>query len=184
MAALLNQLRLDHINYARLLNLLEVDIFALESGGQADYLRMKDIMKYMINYPDAFHHPCEEILFDKLHDLDKDDAAIINKLNAEHATLADLGQKVADLLDKAIAGQIMSKEEIVKAASEYKDILRAHLVTEERKIFPLIESSLSPADWEEAAARTGNLSDPIFSGPVAEEYRRLFESISRKEKAS
>ena len=183
MAALLNQLRLDHINYARLLNLLEVDILALESGEQADYLRMKDIMKYMINYPDAFHHPCEEILFDKLYDLGREDAATVKQLGSEHAILAELGQKVADLLDKATAGHIVSKEEIVKAASEYKDLLRTHLVTEERKIFPLIESSLSPADWDEADARIGNLSDPIFSGPVADEYRRLFESISRREMA-
>jgi hemerythrin-like domain-containing protein len=183
MEGLLNQLRLDHINFIRLLNLLEVDILALESGGQADYLRMKDIMKYMINYPDAFHHPCEEILFEKLHDLDREDAATVDKLHSEHAILADLGQKAAELLDKTIAGQIVSKEDIVKAASEYKDLLRIHLVTEERKIFPLIESSLEPADWDDAVARTGNLSDPIFSGPVADEYRQLFESISRKEKA-
>lgn len=183
MPEMLNQLRLDHINYVRLLNLLEVDILALESGEQADYLRMKDIMKYMINYPDAFHHPCEEILFDKLHHLGKDDAATVQQLRAEHATLGALGQKLSELLDIAVAGQIVSKEELIKSATEYKDLLRRHLATEERKIFPLIESSLSAADWEEARADSSDVSDPIFSGPVGEEYRRLFDSIASRERA-
>jgi len=183
MAVLLNQLRLEHINYSRLLNLLEVDIMALQSGGKADYLRMQDIMKYMINYPDVFHHRCEEILFDKLHGLGKKEEATVNKLRSEHRHLTELGQTLADLLTHAAGGHIVSRDEILEAAEEYWSIMRKHLITEEREIYPLIEASLTEADWDEAVAQIGDISDPVFGGPVADEYRRLFDSITRQKAA-
>jgi hemerythrin-like domain-containing protein len=182
MAGLLNQLRMDHINYSRLLNLLEIDITAVEAGEKADYLRMKDIMKYMINYPDAFHHPLEEILFDKLDDLDRDEVETLKQLRKEHARLGELGKKLEDLLQKATAGSIVSRDEILKAAVEYRETMRRHLLTEERWIFPLIEATLKPADWDDALEKTGDVRDPIFGDAVAEEYRHLFEDITRKER--
>lgn len=181
MAALLNQLRLDHINYARLLNLLEIDILAIEAGEKADYLRMQDIMKYMINYPDAFHHPCEEVLFDKLRGLGRDEATTLKRLRDEHEHLGELGQTLVDLLSKATGGEIVSRSDIVTAAATYRELMRTHLATEERMIFPLIEASLTPADWDEAVAQTEAMHDPVFGGAVADEYRRLFKSITRHE---
>ncbi|MEJ2760511.1 MAG: hemerythrin domain-containing protein [Gammaproteobacteria bacterium] len=183
MAVLLNQLRLDHINLSRLLNLLEIDITALQSGEKADYLRMQDIMKYMIDYPDVFHHPCEEILFDKLHGLGRKEAATVAQLRSEHLYLAELGQKLADLLKHATGGHIVSRDEVLNAAEEYREIMRNHLTTEEREIYPLIEANLTKADWDDAVAKTGELSDPIFGGPVADEYSRLFDSITRQKAA-
>lgn len=183
MAVLLNQLRLDHINLSRLLNLLEVDITALQSGEKADYLRMQDIMKYMIDYPDVFHHRCEEVLFDKLHNLGRKESAAIAQLRSEHLYLVELGQKLADLLKHATGGHIVSREDILNAAEEYWKIMRNHVITEEREIYPLIEANLSKKDWDDAVAKIGEFIDPIFGGPVDDEYRQLFDSITRQKAA-
>lgn len=182
MAGLLNQLRLDHINYSRLLNLLEIDITAIEAGDKVDYLRMQDIMKYMINYPDTFHHPLEEILFDKLDDLDRDEMTTVEQLREEHKRVGALGQKLENLLHDATAGGVVSRDEIMKAAIEYRELMRRHLATEEREIYPLIEASLKPADWDDAVEKTGEAHDPVFGDAVADEYRRLFDDITRWER--
>ncbi len=57
MAHIIQQLQKDHLNVARLLDLLETQIGALHDGETPDYLLMLDVMCYMRHYPDLFHHP-------------------------------------------------------------------------------------------------------------------------------
>ena len=56
----------DHANVARLLELLESEILAIEVGKTPDYPLLQDIMRYMTQYPDRFHHPKEDLIFVQL----------------------------------------------------------------------------------------------------------------------
>ena len=47
----------DHVNFARLLDLLERQLAAFHAGEQPDYALMLDIVHYLRHYPDRFHHP-------------------------------------------------------------------------------------------------------------------------------
>ena len=42
----------DHANIAKLLELLESEILAIEVGKTPDYPLLQDIMRYMTHYPD------------------------------------------------------------------------------------------------------------------------------------
>lgn len=178
MPALFEQLHQDHINYSRLLNLLELHLQKLEAGEKPDYLILQDILKYMINYPDMLHHPTEELLFEEVQEPDKKDSATIETLCEEHALLNDLAQRLENQLHNASSGHVVSKDEILKLGRQYIEILRQHIIREEREIFPLLEASLSEESWQKVARQLGEVVDPVFNQPVAEEYRRLFESIT------
>ena len=47
----------DHVNFGRLLNLLESELQLAHDRGTADYDLMLDIMHYMLHYSDTLHHP-------------------------------------------------------------------------------------------------------------------------------
>lgn len=178
MPALLDQLHQDHTNYARLLNLLEIHLEKMEAGDKPDYLIMRDILKYMINYPDVLHHPMEERLFAELPQPEPGDAETINRLCHEHRLVADLAQQLEDQLLKAGSGQVVEREKILGIGREYINTMRNHLSSEERDIFPLLEANLPPESWERVAQESETASDPVFDSAVADEYQRLFESIT------
>lgn len=181
MPGLFGQLHQDHINYSRLLNLLEINLQTLASGGKADNLVMRDILKYMVNYPDIHHHPTEEFLFEELGELDNKDSANIEKLCEEHQLLVDIARDLEDLLHKAISGQVVSRDDILELGYRYIEVMRNHIMLEEREVFPLLEASLSTANWEKVARKIGNVTDPVFDEAVSDEYRRLFESITEQQ---
>lgn len=172
------QLHLDHINYSRLLNLLELHLDRHETDDNPDYLLMQDIMKYMINYPDIFHHPAEEHLFAMLGEVDKKDAATIEKLCEEHSTLANLARELRDLLKNASTGHIVEKDRILDTGKRYVDTYREHINLEEREIFPLLKAVVSHEAMDKSRQLTGVTSDPLFNDPVSDEYNRLFRSIT------
>ena len=47
----------DHVNFGRLLNLLEKQLALFDTGASPDYDLMLDILYYMTHYADVVHHP-------------------------------------------------------------------------------------------------------------------------------
>ena len=63
MKTLIESLHEDHRNLGKLLMLLETDWLALQSDSDPNYSLMVDIIEYVYSYPDVFHHPREDLLY-------------------------------------------------------------------------------------------------------------------------
>ena len=177
MAEILEQLHTDHRNYSRLLNLLQAEVDRIADGDDPDFLLMRDIMKYMVNYPDILHHPAEELLFEELGEVSGEEAETIERLSREHSLLAELAQELQELLENAISGHIVSKDRIRKLAGDYLEVMKDHMMREERSVFPLFESRLRQENLERAREKLRQSRDPVFSKPESDEYRNLYKSI-------
>ena len=173
----LDQLHRDHINQSRLLNLLEHELQKMEEGENPSYLNMYDIMNYMINYPDVFHHPHEEVLFKKLKEVDRVAAKTIDRLYEEHKKLHELGSELERTLHMAISGNIVSKEKLAGEIKEYLETIREHMNIEESQVFPLLREEMTQDDWERLQPSLAQVQDPLFGGVIADEFSRLYESI-------
>lgn len=184
MTEIFEQLHQDHINYTRLLNLLEIQLDRHETDNRPDYLLMQDILKYMVNYPDIFHHPAEELLFDEIKEADDTDAATIEKLRGEHTTLSELAGELGDQLKNAGSGHIVERDRILRLGRQYVGTYREHIKLEESGIFPLLKSAVDHKAMGRVRERIGEVSDPLFTGPVSDEYNRLFRSITEENAAS
>ena len=66
MPQVIEALERDHANIEKVLVLLESEILAIEVGKTPDYPLLQDIMCYMTQYPDRFHHPKEDLVFAQL----------------------------------------------------------------------------------------------------------------------
>lgn len=179
MHPMLERLQQDHVNYSRLMNLLDRQVKHLEHGERTDMLVMRDIMRYMMNYPDVFHHPYEELLFRQMQNKNLPDEAAetIQSLHREHVQLAELSEELDESLEAAVSGSIVSREKLINDANAYLNLMREHVRTEERVVFPLIDQTLSTAEWVLLESRGGKVEDPLFGPVIAEEYRRLYDGV-------
>ena len=53
----------EHLNFARLLRLLEEQVVCFAQGGEPDYQLMLDIVYYLQHFPDLHHHRYENEVF-------------------------------------------------------------------------------------------------------------------------
>jgi len=93
MHGILQQFHSDHVNYIKLLTLLKNHITNMQNGHDPDFHEMYLIMKYMVNNPDIFHHPFEEVLFRQFTILHGEKIDLIQKASGEHQKLSELGKK-------------------------------------------------------------------------------------------
>ena len=179
MAALIDTLHNDHRNYAVLLNLLDAEADKLERGEEPDFVRMYDIANYMVNYPDAYHHPHEELIFDVLGALEPECSADVRELGKEHRQLAATGLALKDAVNGVINGAIIPLDRILDNARAYIDLLREHMNMEEGNIFPKAKSALDDTEWQMINDKISQVEDPLFGNVVQTQFEKLYEGITR-----
>jgi hemerythrin-like domain-containing protein len=174
----------DHVNFGRLLNLLDGELDLLHDGGSPHYQLMLDIMYYMTHYSDVLHHPKEDLVFARMKARDENVGATIHELAIQHTQLRDMGEAMVRALDDVVNGSIASRERIEATARAYVSALRAHMRTEESEILPRAGQLLSESDWTEIDAAIANFDDPLFGSEVQERYAGLREQINRQAQAN
>ncbi|NNJ84789.1 MAG: hemerythrin domain-containing protein [Gammaproteobacteria bacterium] len=179
---LYTDLHTDHVNVAKLLDLVEEQLELLQTGEVPDYVLMMDIMQYMTNYPDLFHHPREDVLFQRVTERHEDARSMVADLAHEHDVLAHQGKAFFNLLHTVIHEQPVERGTLEAKAREYISTLRSHMNVEEGQLFPLAMQVLREEDWQEVETIMGNREDPLFGKNIVEaEYLALYEYIQSYE---
>jgi len=168
----------DHANVARLLELLESEILAIEVGKTPDYPLLQDIMRYMTQYPDRFHHPKEDLIFVQLLKRDPGARADVDDLLEEHISIGLAGQKFDRLLRTSSVDSVDLREQLGTSGLGYIRALREHMLKEERKLFPLAKVILTKEDWQVIDTEVDAIEDPLFGAAIADEYQRLYRLIT------
>lgn len=180
MSEIMRQLKTDHANVARMLDLLDQQLAAVQSGTSADFELMHDIMEYMTHYPDRVHHPMEDLVFQRLQRHDEAAGAILERLAKEHRALAEKGSAFLDVLSHVVDGAMVKREELAAQGRDYVEFLRGHMAFEDEEAFPIAEGKLEHEDWQSVATTIAERTDPVFGPVVAEQFRELFERIAKE----
>ena len=112
-ARILGELRRDHKNMARLLNLLEREANRMYEGDNPDFELMHDVMHYMTIYPDAVHHPKEDRIYAELKTFRPDLSAGFARISLDHRQIAEQGMKLRDEIASIDAGVAMKRNAVV-----------------------------------------------------------------------
>jgi hemerythrin-like domain-containing protein len=174
----------DHLNFAKLLNLLEEQLGLFREGESPDYQLMLDIMYYMTHYPDVFHHPKEDLVFARIKERESPAVATIDKLTKQHAALKACGEKLVHDLDDIVNGSIVERERIETSALEYLANFRDHMRIEEIDIIPLAARLLRDRDWSAIDAAIRHIEDPLFGRKMDERYAAIAQQIERNSKGA
>ena len=162
---------------ARLLDLLEAELAVYRDRGVADFDLILDIMDYTTSWPQRYHHPKENLIFEKLKDKGAEAEALAADLAAEHEKGEELTRGMATAIGNIAQGAEIPRDLFERLAREYIDFNRRHMEKEEAEFLPLAEAALSADDWAAIEAALSAPEDPLFGPKVEERYRRLLENM-------
>lgn len=179
-AAMLVALRAEHRHIAAVMALLAQQLNAIERGDLVDTHVLYEIMDYMVTWPDRFHHPREDLIYDYLAEVDHGMAGEVSDLEHEHDRMAREGREMLYFIERWRAGEVSGRE-VVDRGRAYIKGSHDHMNLEEEEIFPLIDAVLTRSDWRdlEAEDELQPAADPVFGRRVQREFRHLARKVRR-----
>lgn len=177
MYSIIDSLHTDHINFSRLLILLDQQLEVLKEGGLPDFELMMDTIDYLQNYADLYHHPREDLIFRFF--LERSDVAreAIDELILQHRALWESTNQLRLAIDGILHGEIVPRSDFIDQLGTYLHEQRQHLNAEEGYILPLLKQAFSVEDWAELTDALPFRADPLFGPSVEQQYRALYTRI-------
>jgi hemerythrin-like domain-containing protein len=163
----------EHAHFARLLRFLETQLKAFQDGGALDYALMHDVVHYLQDVADGFHHPREDEAFRRLAARDAGLEVLLNRLLQEHRVLAVAGGTLLQILDGILEDVVVERSAVEAAAAQYLLYYEHHLAKEESEILPRAAQLLTPDDWAAVATAIPGAPDALFGAVLGERYRQL-----------
>jgi len=167
----------DHINFARLLDILDEQVAAFQRGLSPNYALMADILYYMRNFSDRVHHPREDVAYARLAERDPGIKLVVNRLLQEHRVLATAGDDLLTHVNEAGKDVVIPRAALEAATATYLVYYRHHLSTEERDVMPRAAQALTAQDWAAVEAAVPVSPDPLFGNNVLERFETLRRQI-------
>ena len=168
----------EHAYFKRLLDLLHHQVTVFGTGQRPNYELMENILSYLRDYSDRFHHPREDVAFACLEEHCPDLAPTLTQLRQEHRVIANAGEKLLAQLEAILDEAILPRTEVEAAAATYLVYYRSHIEHEEREILGRAAAALSDEDWEAVRTAAPHGEDPLFGAAPDERFRQLRREIS------
>ena len=175
---LMDELRLDHRNMAIVLSIMDGLVEEMEGGKDPDFELLEEIMRYMTIYPDAVHHPKEDVMYEKLRVKRPDLAEDLDHVPDDHRDIARLGTVLRSEVEAINAGCAVRRQKMIEDTAAYITRLRDHMQWEEEDLFSRIDLMLSAEPYTVDITRIEQIKDPVFELEVEAGFRRLLESLA------
>lgn len=178
MNSLIQSLYEDHRHFVGVLYHLEREVKAL--GGllysKPNFDAILDIFDYIKVYPQVWHHPIEDIIYEKLLSKDVPNPGAIADLMEEHGILDMLTDYIHDLVNRMSQGADIPAIRLVRKTNEFIQRQLKHINQEQCTFFPLVEQCFDDDDWEDVQRRLEGQVNA--AGEVRwQEYKSLYKSI-------
>jgi hemerythrin-like domain-containing protein len=172
----------EHRNLVALLSCLKALVRDAEAAErQPDFKLIEDMLDYLENFLNRFHHPKETShLFPALRRRDNASAALLDDLEAQHEQVDELHARLRTrLLACQVEGPSMLPA-LREAVETYTRFELHHMTREEKELLPAAERCLRDEDWEEINAIFRANDDPLFGENSRREYAKLFSEIAAR----
>lgn len=176
----MSQLRTDHRNMVLLLDLLDSEMTRLADGGDADLELVGDIMTYMTEYPDAVHHPKEDLLYGHIRSAHDEIDESLRHIESDHKSLEAAALQIRGEVDAISADGNGDSAGLVRSARQYSNDLRKHMYREEVQFFQLADAMRDDGSWAAILRDHDMGNDPMFGTKVSRRFRALFNRIQRR----
>ena len=174
---LMTELREDHRNMTVVLDLMSGLVEQMEAGNDPDFELFDEIMRYMTVYPDAVHHPKEDIVYEQLRSKRPDLSEGLDHVPDDHSDIAHLSSLLRDEVEAVNAGAAVRREKMIEDTAAYILRLRNHIRWEEEDLFKRIDSMLEDEPGKVDISAIGHIKDPVFELEIEAGFRRLLASL-------
>ena len=174
---LMTELRLDHRNMAAVLDVLQSIVEEMEANKDPDFELFDEIMRYMTVYPDAVHHPKEDVIYEELRARRPDLSEDLSHVPDDHRKIARLSCLLRDEVEAINAGAAVRREKMIEDTAAYVECLREHMHWEETDLFRRIDLMLDAEPYRVDISEYEHIKDPVFELEIEAGFRRLIESL-------
>ena len=171
------ELRDDHRNMAIVLNLLDDIVAEMEAGKDPDFELFDEIMRYMTVYPDAVHHPKEDIVYEQLRNRRPDLSEDLDHVPDDHRDIAYLGSLLRNEVEAVNAGAAVRRDKMIEDTTAYVRRLRNHMQWEEDDLFRRIDLMFDAEPFRVDISAYEHIKDPVFELEIEAGFRRLIDSL-------
>ena len=135
----------EHENILKVIASIERECEQLNNGKEIDEKYFEKAIDFIINYADKFHHAKEEdILFEEFNKVSEQaHCNPVDQMLHEH----NIGRNFVKGMKQAI--KIKDKEELIKNAQGYAELLKEHIYKEDHILYPMTEEVISEEKQEE-----------------------------------
>jgi hemerythrin-like domain-containing protein len=168
----------EHAYFAKLLGLLQRELDVFHSGERPRYELIQDIITYLRDYSDQFHHPREDEAFRRLAKRCPDLELPLARLHQEHRVIAKAGETLLQLVNAIIEDVVVPRAEVEVAMATYLVYYGNHIAKEEADVLTRAAKELTAADWKAVGDAAPEGRDPVFGNKPAERYQELRRQIA------
>lgn len=168
----------EHVYFNQLLELLHRQLDLFHRGQQPNYELMEDIITYLREYSDRFHHPREDIAFARLAKHCPDMELVLARLGQEHRVIAHAGETLLGLIRAVAGGAVIQRAEVEVAAATYLVCYGNHIAKEEEDVLARAAMLLTPEDWEAVGNAVPPGRDPLSGNSLEGRCRELRRQIA------
>jgi len=181
LANVIDALREEHRNMARLLNALEHQIEVTALAGAPDYQLILGIAEYFCDYPDCCHHPKENAMLEQLCIKFPREAEPMGYLTWEHIDTHQRVIRFRRIVDELIHEAIIPRAVVVNVARGFVNAERRHMRIEEERFFPVAEKCLAEEDWSCIDQRITKICGPLLLNHAENEFKGISERLLKWE---
>ncbi|HWA37829.1 MAG TPA: hemerythrin domain-containing protein [Burkholderiales bacterium] len=165
----------EHVYFTLLLHMLQKELDLFRDAGLPNYALMQDIVSYLRDYGDEYHHPREDEAFRRMLPRCPELALELARLQQEHAVIAHAGEALSAHLEAIGSGALVPRAQVEAAAATYLVYYRNHLMREEEEVLTRATQVLTEEDWEAIRQCAPAGGEP---GRGLEHYRELRRRIA------
>ncbi len=175
-------LRNEHQLILRVAAVLESIVGTRERGAAIDFESLEDCITFIRLYADACHHGKEEdLLFVELESfgLQRDSGPIAVML-FEHEQGRALVREMTAHFDPAKAGEPESLVRLQRAALEYVELIRMHILKEDNMLFAMADTTLQGPACRQLCDAYGVVCQRKFEGCTKAQLETLAEELEAR----
>jgi hemerythrin-like domain-containing protein len=168
----------EHRTFSTLFQILEKQLKVFREDDTPNYDLMLEIVNYMLDYADRFHHPMEDLVFDIIAVRVPQVREKIWELKREHIDIAQKGLELANAINAVMGGTVISRDVVEDLSKSYLDLFRRHIYAEEQGVLMEAATKLTKEDWENIERELVRGEDPLFVERLDQRYSALRREIA------
>lgn len=177
---MLASLHQDHLNISRLLTVLDRVITDIDDERPVRYQLVRDVLNYMTNVSDVYHHPKEDIIYEYYVVYRTDDVCPVTKeLTQQHTLIVEQGNSLLELINMVLMDAVIPLDKVKSELKQYIELQRSHLDYEEAIVFPILRKAMTEDDWRNLEQNWSQktVEDPLFGPEISETYKDLHQQL-------
>lgn len=176
----LRTLQDEHRYFQSLIDIANEQHKLLEEQGDVDLDILQDLLRYLSEYPEDYHHPREDLMFDRLREVDPASGKYIDSLLDGHASIHETSNNLYFTVMRANNGEAIRRGKLARDLKQFIDGYEKHMQEEDGIVFLRALNALSDDDWEQLEESLEHVEDPLFGTRVRRRYRRLANTLEAR----